>query len=63
MPLLDKRREKNLLGTLISDIVLALLFYVAENERMNIRQRQATRDCNMPPQTFYGKARKYEKAN
>lgn len=41
MPLLDTRREKNLLGTLISDIVLALLSYVAENERMNIKQRQA----------------------
>ena len=41
MPLLDTRREKNLIGTLISDIVLALLSYVAENERMNIRQRQA----------------------
>lgn len=41
MPLLDTRREKNLLGTLISDIVLALFSYVAENERINIRQRQA----------------------
>lgn len=41
MPLLDTRREKNLLGTFISDIVLALLSYVAENERLNIRQRQA----------------------
>lgn len=41
MPLLDTRREKNLLGTFISDIVLALLSYVAENERNNIRQRQA----------------------
>lgn len=41
MPLFDTRREKNLLGTLISDIVLALLSYVAENERINIRQRQA----------------------
>ena len=41
MPLLDTRREKNLLGTFISDVVLALLSYVAENERMNIRQRQA----------------------
>ncbi len=41
MPLLDTRREKNLLGTFISDIVLALLSYVAENERVNIRQRQA----------------------
>jgi DNA invertase Pin-like site-specific DNA recombinase len=41
MPLLDTRKEKNLLGTFISDIVLALLSYVAENERMSIRQRQA----------------------
>lgn len=41
MPLLDTRREKNLLGTLISDIVLVLLSYAAENERMNIHQRQA----------------------
>ena len=41
MPILDTRREKNLLGTFISDLVLALLSYVAENERTNIRQRQA----------------------
>ena len=41
MPILDTRREKNLLGTFISDLVLALLSYVAENERNNIRQRQA----------------------
>ena len=41
MPLLDTRREKNLLGTFISDIVLTLLSFVAENERINIRQRQA----------------------
>lgn len=41
IPLLDTRREKNLVGTLISDIVLSLFSYVAENERMNIRQRQA----------------------
>lgn len=41
MPILDTRREKNLLGTLISDIVLSLLSYVAENERINIKQRQA----------------------
>lgn len=41
MPILDTRREKNLLGTFISDIVLTLLSYVAENERANIRQRQA----------------------
>ncbi len=41
MPLLDTRREKNLLGTFISDVVLSLLGYVAENERINIKQRQA----------------------
>lgn len=41
MPLLDTRREKNLLGTFISDVVLALLSYVAENGRTNIKQRQA----------------------
>lgn len=41
MPLLDTRNDKNLLGTFISDIVLSLLGFVAENERANIRQRQA----------------------
>ena len=41
MPILDTRREKNLLGTFISDLVLTLLSYVAENERTVIRQRQA----------------------
>ena len=41
MPILDTRREKNLIGTFISDIVLSLLSYVAENERINIKQRQA----------------------
>ena len=41
MPLLDTRREKDLLGTFISDLVLQLLSFVAENERTNIKQRQA----------------------
>lgn len=41
MPILDTRRDKNLMGTFISDIILALLSYVAENERVNIKQRQA----------------------
>jgi DNA invertase Pin-like site-specific DNA recombinase len=66
MPILDTRREKSLLGTFISDIVLALLSYVAENERTNIRQRQAEgiaaakargvhfgRRPNPLPQNFY----------
>ena len=41
MPLLDTRREKNLLGTLIADLVLTLFSYVAENERKTIMERQA----------------------
>lgn len=41
MPLLDTTKHKDLLGTFISDMVLQLLSYVAENERLNIRQRQA----------------------
>ena len=66
MPLLDTRREKNLLGTFISDVVLALLSYVAENERTNIKLRQAegiaaakarrVKFCRPPlpiPQNFY----------
>ena len=39
-PLLDTRRGKDLMGTFLTDIVLALLSYVAENERKNIKQRQ-----------------------
>ena len=41
MPLLDPRRGKDLMGTFLSDIVLQVLSFVAENERVNIRQRQA----------------------
>ena len=41
IPLLDTRRGKDLMGTFLSDIVLALLSYISENERANIRQRQA----------------------
>lgn len=41
MPLLDTRRGKDLLGTFISDVVLQILSFVAENERSNIPQRQA----------------------
>lgn len=66
MPLLDTRKEKNLLGTFISDLVLALLSYVAENERLNIKQRQAEgiaaakergvkfgRPCKPLPESFH----------
>ena len=41
MPLLDTRQGRDLTGTLIADIVLQLLSYVAEQERSVIRQRQA----------------------
>ena len=41
MPLLDTRRGKDLMGMFLSDIVLQVLSFVAENERSNIRQRQA----------------------
>ena len=40
MPLLDTRPGKDLMGTFLSDIVLQVLSFVAENERTNIRQRQ-----------------------
>lgn len=40
MPLLDTRQGKDLTGTLIADIVLQLLSYVAQSEREAIRQRQ-----------------------
>ncbi|MCM1186101.1 MAG: recombinase family protein [Lachnoclostridium sp.] len=41
MPLLDTRKGKDLMGTFLSDVVLQVLSFVAENERGNIRQRQA----------------------
>lgn len=41
MPLLDTRRGKDLVGTFLSDVVLQVLSFVAENERCTIRSRQA----------------------
>ena len=41
MPLLDTRNGKDLMGTFIADIVLQILSFVAQNERENIRKRQA----------------------
>lgn len=41
MPILDTRNGKDLIGTVLSDVILTLLSYVAENERHAIRQRQA----------------------
>ena len=41
MPLLDTTQYKDLLGTFISDLILQVLSFVAEQERRNIRSRQA----------------------
>ncbi len=41
MPLLDTRKSRNLVGSLLSDVVLQILSYVAEEDRNHIRQRQA----------------------
>lgn len=41
MPLLDTRQDKNLMGKFIADLVLQILAFVAEQERINIKQRQA----------------------
>ena len=41
MPILDTRQYKDLIGTFISDLVLQVLSFVAQNERENIRSRQA----------------------
>lgn len=41
MPLLDTRIGKDLMGTFIADLVLQILAFVSENERENIRTRQA----------------------
>lgn len=66
MPLLDTRRNKDLLGAFISDLVLAILSYISENERNMIKSRQAEgisaaklrgvrfgRPCKPVPDNFY----------
>ena len=52
MPLLNTTQNKDLTGTLIADIVLQLLSYVAQRERENIRQRQkeGIANCKSPGQ-------------
>lgn len=45
MPLLDTRRDKDLLGTFISDLVLQVLSFVAQKERENIRKTTSGRYC------------------
>lgn len=74
MPLLDTRRGKDLLGTFLSDIVLQILSFVAENERENIRKRQAQgiaaakaggvrfgRPVILPPKNFGALVAEWEK--
>ena len=41
MPLLDTRKGRDLMGTFIADLVLQILSFVAQNERENIKKRQA----------------------
>lgn len=41
MPLIDTRHEKNLIGIFVADLILQILSFVAQNERDNIRKRQA----------------------
>lgn len=73
MPLLDTRRGKDLMGTFLSDIVLQVLSFVAENERKNIRTRQAEgiaaakargvkfgRPEKLPPENFKAVVKKWE---
>ncbi|MCL2603342.1 MAG: recombinase family protein [Defluviitaleaceae bacterium] len=73
-PLLDTRREKNLVGTFLSDIVLQILSFVAENERENIHKRQAEgiaaakargvsfgRPTKKPPENFAEVVKQWER--
>jgi DNA invertase Pin-like site-specific DNA recombinase len=73
MPLLDTRNGKDLVGTFLSDIVLQILSFVAQNERENIRQRQTEgiaaakargvsfgRPIKKPPENFHQLIRAWE---
>ncbi len=57
MPLLDTRQKKDLIGTLINDIILALLSYVAqvEREKINSRQREGIDICLNTKKTKTGR--------
>lgn len=74
MPLLDTRRGKDLMGTFLADIVLQVLSFVSENERINIRLRQAEgiaaarargvqfgRPANPLPENFHEAYQKWKK--
>ena len=74
MPLLDTRNGKDLMGTFLADIVLQILSFVAQNERENIRKRQAEgiaaakirgvrfgRPIINPPDNFVGLVKQWER--
>ena len=74
MPLLDTRNMKDLMGTFIADLVLQILSFCAENERSNIKSRQAAgiaaakskgvrfgRPEKSPPNNFKDVVRKWER--
>lgn len=76
MPLLDTRREKNLLGTFIADLVLQVLSFVAQSERENIKSRQMQgiaaakargvrfgRPIKKPPENFGQMVKQWERGN
>jgi DNA invertase Pin-like site-specific DNA recombinase len=74
MPILNTRLHKDLIGTFISDIVLQILSFVSENERTNIRSRQAQgiaaarargvhlgRPIKKPPENFAKVVKQWER--
>jgi DNA invertase Pin-like site-specific DNA recombinase len=76
MPLLDTRKGRDLLGTLIADLVLSLFSYVAHNERETIRKRQVEgiksarargvkfgRPVKKPPENFGDLIKQWERGN
>lgn len=74
MPILNTRKDNDLMGTFVADIVLQILAFVAENERENIRRRQAAgidaakkrgvhmgRPAKDPPENFEELVRLWER--
>ncbi len=74
MPLLDTRNGKDLVGTFLADIVLQILCFVAQNERENIKKRQAEgiaaarargvrfgRPTKKPPENFRASVKEWER--
>jgi DNA invertase Pin-like site-specific DNA recombinase len=76
MPLLDTRKDKDLMGTFIADLVLQILSFVSHSERGNIRKRQAEgiaaakakgivfgRPIKKPPENFANLVKEWERGN